>query len=53
MGLQRVTRGYRGRLTAGYKWLQGVTRGYRGLQRVTGGYKDEPFILVKTFMNIS
>ena len=40
MGLQRVTRGYRG-------------RAYSGLQMVTGGYKDEPVILVKTFMNIS
>ena len=31
MGIQGVTRGYRG--------LQGVTRGYRGLQGFTGGYK--------------
>ena len=31
MGIQGVTRGYRG--------LQGVTRGYRGLQGVTEGYK--------------
>ena len=31
MGIQGVTRGYRG--------LQGVTRGYRGLQGVTGGDK--------------
>ena len=50
MGLQRVTRGYRGRA---YSGLQMVTGGYTGLQRVTGGYKDEPVILVKTFMNIS
>ena len=31
MGLQGVTRGYRG--------LQGVKGGYKGLQRVTGGDK--------------
>ena len=31
MGIQGVTRGYRG--------LQGVTRGYRGLQGVKGGDK--------------
>ena len=31
MGIQGVTRGYRG--------LQGVTRGYKGLRGVTGGYK--------------
>ena len=31
MGIQGVTRGYRG--------LQGVTGGYKGLQGVTGGYK--------------
>ena len=34
MGIQGVTRGYRG--------LQGVTRGYRKLQGVTGGYKGLP-----------
>ena len=36
MGLQGVTRGYRGSqgATGGYKGLQGVTSGYRGLQRV-------------------
>ena len=40
-GLQEVTEGYKGlqRVTGGYKRLQGVTRGYRGLQGVTGGYK--------------
>ena len=31
MGIQGVTRGYRG--------LRGVTKGYRGLQGVTRGYK--------------
>ena len=31
MGIQKVTRGYRG--------LEGVTRGYRRLQGVTKGYK--------------
>ena len=46
MGLQRVTRGYRG--------LQRVTRGYRGLQRVTGADKGlqriiETFFLTRTF----
>ena len=46
MGLQRVTRGYRG--------LQRVTRGYRGLQRVTGADKGlqriiEAFFLTRTF----
>ena len=40
-GLQGVTRGYRGLqgVTRGYRGLQGVTRGDRGLQRVTGGDK--------------
>ena len=46
MGLQRVTRGYRG--------LQRVKRGYRGLQRVTGADKGlqriiETFFLTRTF----
>ena len=39
MGIQGVTRGYRGYqgVTRGYKGLQEVTRGYKGLQRVTRG----------------
>ena len=39
MGMQAVTRGYRGLqgVTGGYKGLQGVTMGYRGLQGVTTG----------------
>ena len=39
MGIQGVTRGYRGcqGVTRGYKGLQGVTRGYKGLRRVTRG----------------
>ena len=41
MGIQGVTRGYRGLqgVTRGYKGLQGVTRGYKGLQGVTRGDK--------------
>ena len=41
MGIQGVTRGYRGLqgVTGVYKGLQGVTGGYKGLQRVTGGDK--------------
>ena len=41
MGIQGVTRGYRGLqgVTKGYKGLQGVTKGYKGLQGVTGGDK--------------
>ena len=41
MGIQGVTRGYRGLLgmTSGYRGLQGVTWGYKGLQGVTGGDK--------------
>ena len=49
MGIQGVTRGYRG--------LQGVTGGYKGLQGVTGGDKrlqgvtkdDSNFFLSRTF----
>ena len=41
MGIQGVTRGYRGLqgITRWYKGLQSVTMGYKGLQRVTGGDK--------------
>ena len=59
MGIQGVTRGYRGLqgVTGGYKGLQGVTRGYRGLQGVTGGDKGlqgvtkdyRNFFLTRTF----
>ena len=39
MGIQAVTRGYRGLqgVTGGYRGLQGVTGGYNGLQGVTRG----------------
>ena len=39
MGIQGVTRGYRGLqvVKRGYKGLQGVTGCYKGLQGVTGG----------------
>ena len=59
MGIQGVTRGYRGlqEVTGGYKGLQRVTRGYNGLQEVTGGYKGlqgvtknyRNFLLTRTF----
>ena len=39
MGIQGVTRGYRG--------LQGVTVGYKGLQGVTEDYRN--FFLTRTF----
>ena len=41
MGIQGVTRGYRGLkgVTRGYKRLKGVTRDYKGLQGVTRGYR--------------
>ena len=41
MGLQGVTRGYRGfqEVTGGCKGFQGVTRGYKGVRRVTSGCK--------------
>ena len=41
MGIQGVTRGYRGLqgVTGGYLGLQGVARGDSGLQGVTGVYK--------------
>ena len=59
MGIQKVTRGYRGLegVTRGYRRLQGVTRGYKGLQGVTGGDKGlqgvtndyRNFFLTRTF----
>ena len=59
MGIQGVTRGYRGLqgVTRGYKRLQGVPRGYKGLQGVTGGDKGlegvtkdyRNFFLTRTF----
>ena len=56
MGIQGVTRGYRG-LQGGYRGLQGVTGGYKGLQGVTGGDKGlqgvtkdyRNFFLTRTF----
>ena len=41
MGIQGVTRGYRGLqgVTRGYRGLQGVTGAYKGLQEVTRGYR--------------
>ena len=46
MGLQRVTRGYRGlkRVTRGYRELQGVRGADKGLQRII-----ETFFLTRTF----
>ena len=46
MGLQRVTRGYRGlkRVTRGYRGLQGVTGADKGLERII-----ETFFLTRTF----
>ena len=56
MGIQGVTRGYRG-LQGGYRGLQGVTGDYKGLQGVTGGDKGlqgvtkdyRNFFLTRTF----
>ena len=41
MGIQGVTRGYRGLkgVTGGYKGLHGDTGGYKGLQGIKGGDK--------------
>ena len=49
MGIQGVTRGYRGlqRVPRGYKGLQGVTGGDKGLQGVTKDYRN--FFLTRTF----
>ena len=49
MGIQGVTRGYRGLqgVTGGYKGLQGVTGGEKALQGVTKDYRN--FLLTKTF----
>ena len=49
MGLERVTRGYKGLqdVTRGYRGLQGVTGGYKGLQGVTKNYRN--FFLTRTF----
>ena len=49
MGIQGVTRGYRGLqgFTGGYKGLQGVTGGDKGLQGVTKDYRN--FFLTRTF----
>ena len=49
MGIQGVTRGYRGLqgVTRGYRGLQGVTRGDKGLQGVTKDYRN--FFLTRTF----
>ena len=59
MGIQGVTRGYRGLqgITRCYKGLQSVTMGYKGLQGVTGGDKGlygviedyRNFFLARTF----
>ena len=48
MGIQGVTRGYRGLqgVTRGYKGLQGVTGGDKGLQGVTKDYRN--FFLTRT-----
>ena len=49
MGIQGVTRGYRGLqgVTRGYRGLQGVTGGDKGLQVVTKDYRN--FFLTRTF----
>ena len=51
MGIQGVTRGYRGLqgVTRGYKGLQGVTGGDKGLQGVTKDYRN--FFLSRTFQD--
>ena len=53
MGIQRVTRGYRGLQddTRGYKGFQGVTRGYKGWQGVTRGYRELQRI-IETFFHL-
>ena len=62
MGIQGVTRGYRGLqgVTRGYNGLQGVRWGYKGLERLTGGDKELQgvkmdyinFFLTRTFSDI-
>ena len=49
MGIQGVTRGYRGlqEVTGGYKGRQGVTRGDKGLKGVKRDYRN--FFLTRTF----
>ena len=49
MGIQGVTRGYRGLqgVTGGYKRLQGVTGGDKGLQGVAKDYRN--FFLTRRF----
>ena len=49
MGIQGVTRGYRGlkKVTRCYKGLQGMTDGDKGLQGVTKDYRN--FFLTRTF----
>ena len=49
MGIQGVTRGYRGLqgVTGGYKGLEGVTKDDKGLQGVTRDYRN--FFLTRTF----
>ena len=49
MGIQGVTRGYRGLqgVTRGDRGLPGVRRGDKGLQGVTKDYKN--FFLTRTF----
>ena len=48
MGIQAVTRGYRGLqgVTGGFKGLQGVTGGDKGLKAVTKDYRN--FFLTRT-----
>ena len=49
MGIQGVTRGYRGLqgVTGGYKGLEGVTKDDKGLLGVTRDYRN--FFLTRTF----